>query len=141
MSLLKNNVSSHEWENILYSIRNCHDGDKLKMKLERAGFGAHNQKSKIKVTVETNSSVVWIEDIVDIIKRGASSPTWTTLKRVDEKFVTEVSYMGGYYDDEGEFNEVEGTGAKFVEDISRDVAHQLNKILDNKIEDYIIVVS
>jgi GTP cyclohydrolase I len=139
MSLLRNNISQDETVEI---------GTKLSValqdKLARAGFGAHGQKSVVEVKVELNRAsdqLMWIEDIVAIIQGSASSPTWSTLKRPDEKYVTEVSYMGGYYDEEGRFVPVPGTGPKFVEDIGRCVAEKLNAHLDQLILDYSIVVN
>ena len=137
MSLLKNNVSEYVWD-LLTSGK---DDDTLD-KLERAGFGAHNQKSFITIKVEITDSTdwMWIEDLFEIGRRGASCPTYSTLKRPDEKYVTEVSYMGGYYDESSNFVKVENSGPKFVEDISRDIANELNKEMGKRINDYVIVV-
>ena len=142
MSLLTNNLNKDErsWYDYLLDS-NPTLPESLKHKFENAGFGAHNQKSKIKTTIKVNENElhnIWIEDIFTLIQNAASSPTFTTIKREDEKFITEVSYMGGYYDDNGNFVEVDGTGPAFVEDIARNVAHELNKI--DIINDYTITV-
>ena len=136
MSLLKNNVSQKEMEEISKL------SPELQSKLDQAGFGAHNQKSIVKVTVELNNinDIFYIEDIIDIIDNSVSAPTWSTLKRPDEKYVTEVSYMGGYINSEFEFTPVENAGAKFVEDIGRNIADRLNKHIGKDILDYVVVV-
>jgi len=138
MSMLKNNLTNKEMAEIAVI-----QDDGLRQKILLAGFGAHNQRSNIQVKVELasdRSALMWIEDIVEIIKKGASSPTWSTLKRPDEKWVTEVSYMGGYFNEEYKFIEV-GGGPKFVEDIVRHIAVELNVELDKRITDYCIVVN
>ena len=134
MSSLMNNITHDELNEIIKLSR------PLKDKISKAGFGAHNQKSEIEVKVETNG-IVYIEDLIELIKKGASSPTWSILKRPDEKYVTEISYMGGYFDENKKYIKVPNSGPKFVEDISRDIAHLLNELLDNKIKDYIIIVN
>ncbi len=81
--------------------------------------GAHNQRSHVTVTVRT-SDFVWVEEIVDLIEKQASSELYGLLKRPDEKFVTERAY----------------DNPKFVEDMVRDVAALLN--LDERIEGYTV---
>lgn len=76
------------------------------------GQGAHNQRSLIKVKVQCpDDKIVWIEDLIDLIEKAASAPTYPILKRPDEKFVTEQGY----------------NNAKFSEDIIRDVQVALDK--------------
>jgi len=138
MSLLVNNLTESEICELAII-----QSDSLRQKIMMAGFGAHNQRSNIRVKVELNSyrkELMWIEDLVGIIKKGASSPTWSTLKRPDEKYVTEVSYAGGYFNEDKKFVEV-GGGPRFVEDISRHVAVQLIDELDKRINDFCIVVN
>jgi len=77
-------------------------------------YGAHNQRSHVTVTART-SDFVWIEEIVDLIEKQASSELYGLLKRPDEKFVTERAY----------------DNPKFVEDMVRDVAAILD--LDERI--------
>jgi len=81
--------------------------------------GAHNQRSHVTVSARLND-FVWIEEIVDLIEKQASSELYGLLKRPDEKFVTERAY----------------DNPKFVEDMVRDVAAVLN--LDERIESYVV---
>jgi len=82
-------------------------------------YGAHNQRSHVTVTAKT-SDFVWIEEIVDLVEKQASSELYGLLKRPDEKFVTERAY----------------DNPKFVEDMVRDVAAILN--LDERITSYVV---
>src|SRR6266700_3464713 len=61
---------------------------------------------------------VWIEELVDYAEKHASSELYGLLKRPDEKFVTERAY----------------DNPKFVEDMVRDIAMELNR--DKRIEWY-----
>ena len=137
MSLLVNNITDEEAEELKNLSPN------LLKKVEKSGFGAHNQKSVITATVELKKDgdhVLWIEDIRDLIRQSASCPSYSILKRNDEKYVTEVSYMGGYIDDDKNYIQVDGNyGPKFVEDIIRDLASHLDKELDKSINDYVLV--
>ncbi len=81
--------------------------------------GAHNQRSHVTVSARTKG-FVWIEDIVEMVEKQASSELYGLLKRPDEKFVTERAY----------------DNPKFVEDMVRDVAAALNA--DEKIEAYVV---
>jgi len=72
---------------------------------EISQYGAHNQRSNIKVKVKFRpGSFLWIEELIKIMEVQASSQVYPLLKREDEKFVTESAY----------------DNAKFVEDIIRD---------------------
>jgi GTP cyclohydrolase I len=82
-------------------------------------YGAHNQRSHVTISVQTNS-FVWIEDIIRIAEDLASCELYGLLKRPDEKYVTEKAY----------------DNPKFVEDIVRDVAEVLNK--DSRIDAYVV---
>src|SRR6478609_6117166 len=75
--------------------------------------GAHNQRSHVTVTAQT-SDFVWIEEIVDLVEKQASSELYGLLKRPDEKYVTERAY----------------DNPKFVEDLVRDVALAVSKFPD-----------
>ncbi len=75
-----------------------------------ADRGAHNQRSHVTVAA-TTCDFVWIEELIDIVERQASSELYGLLKRPDEKFVTERAY----------------DNPKFVEDMVRDIAAQLNE--------------
>lgn len=72
-------------------------------------YGAHSQRSHITLTV-TPTETIAIEDLIDCVEREASSELFSLLKRPDEKFVTEQAY----------------DNPKFVEDIVRDIANDLN---------------
>ena len=72
-------------------------------------YGAHNQRSHVTVTIRANS-LIWIEELVELVEKQASSELYGLLKRPDEKHVTEYAY----------------NHPKFVEDMVRDVAATLN---------------
>ena len=80
-------------------------------------YGAHNQRSHVTLTARTNG-FVWIEELIDYAEKHASSELYGLLKRPDEKFVTERAY----------------DNPKFVEDMVRDIAAELNR--DKRIEWY-----
>jgi len=82
-------------------------------------FGAHNQRSLISITVKANQPI-WIEDIIEIAEQNASSEVFGLVKREDEKYLTEFAY----------------DNPKFVEDIVRDVALNLQK--DERISGFIV---
>lgn len=84
---------------------------------EISDYGAHNQRSHLIVTVKTNG-FIWIEDIIDLVEKQASCELYGLLKRSDEKYVTELAYQN----------------PKFVEDIVRDIAIELNQ--EKRISDY-----
>ncbi|HZK20215.1 MAG TPA: GTP cyclohydrolase FolE2 [Treponemataceae bacterium] len=69
-----------------------------------SNYGAHNQRGIVRVKVKY-SSFFWIEDIVSLIEKSASSPVYSVLKRSDEKFVTEQAY----------------DNPRFVEDLVREI--------------------
>jgi GTP cyclohydrolase I len=70
--------------------------------------GAHNQRGEVTVGIRSTKAI-WIEDLIAIIERSASSELYSLLKRQDEKAVTERAYE----------NPV------FVEDLVRNVALKL----------------
>ena len=82
-------------------------------------YGAHNQRSHVTVTAKIQD-FVWIEEIIDIVERQASCELYGLLKRPDEKYVTERAY----------------DNPKFVEDMVRDVATELNN--DDRIVSYVV---
>ncbi|RTL56451.1 MAG: GTP cyclohydrolase I FolE2 [Rhodocyclaceae bacterium] len=81
--------------------------------------GAHNQRSHVTVTAQTNS-LIWIEEIVQLVEAQASCELYGLLKRPDEKFITEKAY----------------DNPKFVEDMVRDVAAALNA--ESRIDAYVV---
>jgi GTP cyclohydrolase I len=76
---------------------------------EISAYGAHNQRSQISIQVEMASEMA-IEELITIAERSASCEVYGLLKRADEKYVTERAY----------------DNPKFVEDLVRDVALELN---------------
>ena len=72
-------------------------------------YGAHNQRGEVTVQIRSTKSI-WIEDLIAIVEKSASSELYALLKRQDEKAVTERAYE----------NPV------FVEDLVRNVAQRLN---------------
>jgi GTP cyclohydrolase I len=81
--------------------------------------GAHNQRSHVTVTA-TTCDFVWIEELIELIENQASCELYGLLKRPDEKFVTERAY----------------DNPKFVEDMVRDIAADLNQ--DERICAYVV---
>ena len=81
--------------------------------------GAHNQRSHVTVNVRTRG-FIWIEEIIDLVEHQASCQLYGLLKRPDEKYVTEYAY----------------DNPKFVEDMVRDVAVQLNN--DERFSAYVV---
>ena len=81
--------------------------------------GAHNQRSHVTVNIETED-FIWVEEIIDLVEAQASCELYGLLKRPDEKIVTERAY----------------DNPKFVEDMVRDIAHQLN--IDKRILSYTV---
>lgn len=77
---------------------------------EISEYGAHNQRCRIEARVRFDG-ILWIEELIDILEKAASCPVFATLKRPDEKFVTEAAY----------------DNPKFVEDIIRDLAVALER--------------
>ncbi len=84
-----------------------------------SAYGAHNQRSHVTVTALIND-FIWIEDIINLVEKQASCELYGLLKRPDEKYVTERAY----------------DNPKFVEDMVRDVAAQLNA--EPRIDAYIV---
>ncbi|MBH44536.1 MAG: GTP cyclohydrolase I FolE2 [Gammaproteobacteria bacterium] len=82
-------------------------------------YGAHNQRSHVTVTA-TIKDFIWIEEIIDVIEKEASSELYGLLKRPDEKYVTELAY----------------DNPKFVEDMVRDIAVHFNE--DDRITEYVV---
>ncbi len=72
-------------------------------------YGAHNQRGEVTVQIRSTKAI-WIEDLIAIVEKSASSELYALLKRQDEKVVTERAYE----------NPV------FVEDLVRNVAQRLN---------------
>lgn len=82
-------------------------------------YGAHNQRSHVTITALLND-FMWLEDLIEVVEKQASCELYGLLKRPDEKFVTERAY----------------DNPKFVEDMVRDVAAQLNA--EKRIDAYVV---
>jgi GTP cyclohydrolase I len=82
-------------------------------------YGAHNQRSHVTIAARVHK-FVWIEELIDLVEKQASSELFGLLKRPDEKYVTELAY----------------DNPKFVEDMVRDIAAKLNA--DERIEAYVV---
>lgn len=77
---------------------------------EISTYGAHNQRSHVRVSVEGVGSS--IGQLIALVESEASAPLYGLLKRADEKRVTEQAYEN----------------PKFVEDMVRDVALRLKEL-------------
>tara|TARA_B110000091_G_scaffold19005_1_gene17894 strand:+ start:259 stop:1077 length:819 start_codon:yes stop_codon:yes gene_type:complete len=84
-----------------------------------SAYGAHNQRSHVTVTVNIKD-FIWIEEIIDIVEKEASSELYALLKRPDEKHVTELAY----------------DNPKFVEDMVRDIASHFTD--DDRVSEYTV---
>ena len=82
-------------------------------------YGAHNQRSHVTITARTKG-FVWIEELIELAERHASSELYGLLKRPDEKYVTERAY----------------DNPRFVEDLVREIAADLNR--DPRIDSYVV---
>lgn len=82
---------------------------------EISDYGAHNQRSHIRIGVQMRGGIAFRE-LVAIAESRASAPVYGLLKRPDEKALTERAY----------------DNPKFVEDTVRDVALALRN--DSRIE-------
>lgn len=71
--------------------------------------GAHNQRGQVTLTIKSTHPI-WIEDLIQMVEKCASSELYSLLKRPDEKRVTEQAYA----------NPV------FVEDLVRNIAMHAN---------------
>lgn len=86
---------------------------------EISKYGAHNQRSHVIISVElAQGCSLSLEEQIRFAEESGSCELWGLLKRVDEKYVTEVAYEN----------------PKFVEDLVRDVAIKLNQ--DTRITAY-----
>ena len=79
---------------------------------EISDSGAHNQRSKIKIKcIPKKDKWVWLEDLIDIAQDCSSCEIYSSLKRTDEKYVTERAFGR----------------PKFVEDMIREIFSKLDK--------------
>ncbi len=77
---------------------------------EISNYGAHNQRSTVTVKVRFKK-FFWMEDLISLVEKSASSEIFPLLKRPDEKYLTEAAY----------------DNPRFVEDIVRSIAEQLDQ--------------
>ncbi|WP_432799899.1 GTP cyclohydrolase FolE2 [Poriferisphaera sp. WC338] len=79
---------------------------------EISEYGAHNQRCHMSAQVRLrDGQAMWIEELFEMVERSASTQVFAVLKRPDEKYVTEAAY----------------DNPKFVEDIVRDLAREMEK--------------
>jgi len=84
---------------------------------EISDYGAHNQRGYVTITVRTRKldagswDFLWIEELVAVAEKSASSPIYPLLKRADERHVTMQAY----------------DNPVFVEDVVRNAATQLKE--------------
>lgn len=76
---------------------------------EISEFGAHNQRGRVYLSTRFKK-FIWIEDMIELVEKSASCDVYSVLKRSDEKYITERGF----------------SNPKFVEDIARDIALELN---------------
>lgn len=82
---------------------------------EISEYGAHNQRGHVDIQVrgvreaDGQPALIWIEELIQVAENAASAPLYPLLKRQDERHVTMQAY----------------DNPAFVEDITRDVAVQL----------------
>lgn len=86
---------------------------------EISEYGAHNQRSIITITVQSDR-LLPLEELAGIAEQEASCEVYGLLKRPDEKYVTERAY----------------DNPKFVEDLVRDIALRLDA--DARIRHYTV---
>lgn len=77
---------------------------------EISNYGAHNQRTTIMVKVRFKK-FFWIEDLIGLAEKCASSEVYPLLKRPDEKLVTETAF----------------DNPVFVEDVVRNMAERLDQ--------------
>jgi GTP cyclohydrolase I len=94
---------------------------------EISAYGAHNQRAVIRCLIRFKypGKIIWLEDLIELLRIQGSCPVYPVLKREDEKYVTESAYQN----------------PKFVEDILRDAVLALRaepriKWFDVEVESY-----
>lgn len=77
-------------------------------------YGAHNQRSDVKVSVSGTDSDPYplnVEDLVNLIRASGSCPVYPVVKRPDERAITMTAY----------------DNPAFVEDMARDISLELRR--------------
>ena len=82
-------------------------------------YGAHNQRSHLTVGINCSNGI-WLDELIKTVEAQASAELFAILKRPDEKYITERAY----------------NNPKFVEDVVRDVANNLDE--NDKIARYYV---
>jgi GTP cyclohydrolase I len=83
---------------------------------EISDYGAHNQRGYLTIEVRgrqinvKEGESIWIEELIEVAEKSASSPVYALIKRTDERYVTMQAY----------------DNPVFVEDMARNVATQLH---------------
>lgn len=76
---------------------------------EISEYGAHNQRSLVRVEVEFEQAFD-VRELIDFVEASGSAPVFALVKRSDEKILTEQAY----------------DNPKFVEDLVREIADKLS---------------
>ena len=84
---------------------------------EISKYGAHNQRCKVIVTLYGDYESIDFEQIVSAIEEQFSANVYSTVKREDEKYMTEKAYEN----------------PKFSEDLIRDVLISVSSLYEGKI--------
>jgi GTP cyclohydrolase I len=80
---------------------------------EISSSGAHNQRGIVTIKADiSDTPKIWFNEIISVAEAASSCELYSVLKREDEKFVTEKAY----------------NNPKFVEDLSREIAHGLDNL-------------
>ena len=85
---------------------------------EISEYGAHNQKCKAMVTLHGDYENIPFNQIVEAMSAQFSSNVYSTVKRKDEKYITEQAYEN----------------PKFSEDLIRDLLLSISKLYDGQID-------
>jgi len=89
---------------------------------EISEYGAHNQRTYVTVTIQTDTNI-YITEIINLVEKSASAEVYSVIKRADEKYITEQAY----------------NNPKFVEDVVREIADNLASLTRaNKITNYTV---
>lgn len=84
---------------------------------EISQYGAHNQRCKVIITLFGDYESIDFNNIVSTMENQFSANVYSTVKREDEKYITECAYEN----------------PKFSEDLIRDLLINVGKLYDGKI--------
>lgn len=84
---------------------------------EISKYGAHNQKCKATISLYGNYESADLDDIIHIMESSFSSNVYSTVKREDEKYITEKAYEN----------------ALFSEDLIRNLLLGVSEVYNDKI--------